>query len=155
MSATLISDCNLHGKNLPLQGTVLNLGSKTFTAAQTRTVGPIQATAQALTLRLGLARLSSGTMTVKISVHSGTPNFASPTATLTLSSTQADYAEVTTDSTNDQISIEFIDGGTGSVLTNGFCELLGLMPDGDSYHEAIAALNYFAAKSGAINTVLT
>lgn len=155
MTATLISDCNLHGKNLPLQGSVLNLGSKTFGNNEVRTIGPIQATAQALTLRMGLADLSAGALTVKISVHSGTPNFGAPTATVVPTTTAKDYAEVNTDSTNDQISLQLTAGAAGATLTNGFAELLGLMPDGDSYHEAIAALNYFAAKDGTINTALT
>lgn len=91
-----------------------------------------------------LAGNSAGACVIKVSVHSGSANFGSPDATITIanSDTTLHAATFNTTSSKLQYSVQIVNDGDHARTTDRLaCVTLGKMTTGEGWPDATSALN--------------
>lgn len=141
MAIVVISTCNLAAKLVDWQaGTKqdpgLNMGSKTWANNEVRTSDTLDT--QGIRKTRVHVKLTSGAFTLAISVHSGTPDFGSPTKTVTISGTDQMELDVDTTAVNKFVTVRGTAGGAGAVLFKAGAIVTGRFSDSPNrgYHEA-------------------
>ena len=82
-----------------------------------------------------MAKIASGDLTVKVSVHAGTPNFGSPDLTLTLSDTDPQFGTVKTTASKPFVSLRLL-STAGCTVTPFGLQIAKLLDTDESYHES-------------------
>lgn len=116
----------------------LALGAGTFGNSVTRTSVAVLTKQPSNVLMK--AKLTSGALTVKLDVHSGTPNFAGAPE-VTLDDTEGKCVEIQTTEANPYVSVQCVSGVAGCVVDTSAMLITGLVPAGGGYHELGRAFN--------------
>lgn len=153
---TNVFDCNVVAKVFNFQGTPknggLNLGSATFANNEVRTLEQIKAPFVAKVLLF--MKLTSGAVTVKISINSGTADFGTPTLSRTVTDALEFANELATTSSLLYVDTQLTAGVAGCVIGKGTLRLEAKLAAGRSYHEAARAFNNFTSAGGNYSTAL-
>ena len=144
MSQVNVSDCNISAKLIDWQaGTTqdpgLNLGAKVLAASTVRASNDMNCLGER-TVRIPVKLSAAGDLTVNVSVHSGTPDFGTPTATLTITDLAQYELEVATSEANPFVSVE-LDSTAGCTIQKAGMFVSGKLPVGGGYHEARFGFN--------------
>jgi hypothetical protein len=157
MADVNVSDCNISAKLINWQaGTTqdpgLNLGAAVLAALATRTSNNMDCKG-ARTIRIPIKLSAGADLTVKVDVHTGTPDFVTPTATLVITDTDTHEIEVDTDATNTFVSVK-LETTAGCTIAKAAMLVSGILPAGGGYHEARFGSNGFADNDGTYSIAL-
>lgn len=175
MPVIQISDADLYAKLVPWQQPSnaqplqkgLNLGSATYGASELRASNDIQVMEPMIGFLV--LQLTSGAVTVKTSIHQGTPNFASADQTISASGTGMIVSNRMVFGRNDTLSPggnNFVSvqtstaGGGAAVIARAGLLLCGMFPKGPGntvkkgYHEAVYGINGLDALIGGVFDIL-
>lgn len=117
--------------------------STTITSAGTSTSPAILCPVSPVTAIVLLA-LSSGQGSLKVSVHSGTPDFGSPTASVSITDTKLYALKVNTTSSLTQVSFRVTEtqaGGNTCGVASVAVMVLGALTAGEDWSSIISGLN--------------
>lgn len=144
MAQHTVSDCDISAKLVPwqagtLQNPGLNLGAKVLAALATRNSNDMNCLG-ARTVRIPVKLSAAGDLTVNVSVHSGTPDFVTPTRQLVLTDTTQQEIEVNTDAVNKFVSVQLVTTA-GCTIEKAAMFVTGMFAAGEGYHEARFGFN--------------
>lgn len=159
MTATVVYESNCVSASYSFQGKPLNMGSATFSNNEVRTLGQLKAVVPCKGLIY--VKLTSGALTYKVHVNTGTAAFGSAQVSRTISDT-AEYAnefQVGASATDLYVDTQLTAGVAGCVIAKGRMRLEGLYPStpntGRGYHEGRFGWNTFTTAGGDYSTALT